>query len=112
MTDNQIIENPKTYFWDTITTKDKVLFYTHLANLTDGGVTVVNAVKSFLEKTKNPKFFVAVKQLLLFVESGDPFHVGMKKLPTVFDRHEVAIVESGEQSGTMQKSFISLAEEL
>lgn len=38
--------------------------------------------------------------------------IGMKKLPRTFDRRECAIVEAGEQSGTLAKSYISLSEEL
>lgn len=50
--------------------------------------------------------------LLVFVESGDSFNIAMKKLPGTFDRREVAIIEAGEQSGTMQNSFVNLANEL
>lgn len=51
-------------------------------------------------------------QLLLLIDSGDVMSFAMKKLPRTFDVSEVSIVEAGEQSGTMQKSFSSLAEDL
>ncbi|MCK9272336.1 type II secretion system F family protein [Candidatus Gracilibacteria bacterium] len=100
------------YFWHKITTKGKALLYEHLANLIDGGVTVVDALYSFLEKTNNPKLYKEIQNLLLFIESGDSFSISMKKLPYTFDKKEIAIVEAGESSGTMQRSFSSLARQL
>lgn len=36
----------------------------------------------------------------------------MRKLPHLFSEGEVAIVESGEQTGMLQKAFLSLANDL
>ncbi len=105
-------ESPPVYPWHRITAKDRGFLYMHLANLIEGGVTAISALRSFLEKTDNPRLYQAVEDLRFFVESGDAFSIGMKKLPLVFPRAEIAIVEAGEQSGTMQRSFIRLAEEL
>lgn len=99
-------------FWHKITSKEKALFYEHLANMVDGGVPVIASLRSFLDKNKNPKLEAEIMNLLIFVESGDSFSIAMKKLPSVFDRREIAIIEAGEQSGTMQRSFESLAAEL
>ncbi len=85
-------------FWHRIKTKEKALFFEHLSNLVEGGVTVVHALHSFLEKTGNPRFAAELSELVLLVESGDPFSTAMKKLPKTFGRAEVSIVESGEQS--------------
>lgn len=100
------------YFWHKITTKGKALLYEHLANLIDWWVTVVDALYSFLEKTNNPKLYKEIQNLLLFIESGDSFSISMKKLPYTFDKKEIAIVEAGESSWTMQRSFSSLARQL
>ncbi|MBP8017192.1 type II secretion system F family protein [Candidatus Gracilibacteria bacterium] len=100
------------YFWHKITTKDRALFYEHLSNLVDGGVTVTKAVRSFLEKTKNPKLASEVNNLLIFIDSGDSFSIAMKKMPFVFDKKELALIEAGESSGTIQRSFATLAKQL
>jgi type IV pilus assembly protein PilC len=99
-------------FWHRISLKDKALFYEHLANLLDGGVTFLESLSSFCEKTENPRFYRDAMELLMLVESGDSVSTAMKKLPRTFDRGEVSIVEAGEQSGTLQRSFTSLADEL
>lgn len=36
----------------------------------------------------------------------------MRKLPNFFEEQEVAIVESGEQTGMIQKSFLAIANDL
>ncbi|MDD2917228.1 MAG: type II secretion system F family protein [Candidatus Gracilibacteria bacterium] len=105
-------EVPEVHFWHRISTKEKALFYEHLANMVDGGVSVISSLRSFLDKNRNIKMEAEVLNLLMFVESGDGFSIAMKKLPTTFDKREIAIIEAGEQSGTMQHSFVSLAEEL
>lgn len=99
-------------FWHRISTKEKALLFEHLSNLIEGGVTALSALKSFLEKTKNPKLSEELSQMVLLIESGDPFSTAMKKLPKVYSKAEISIVESGEQSGTMQKSFESIARDL
>lgn len=79
-------------FWHKIETRDKALFYEHLSNMVDGGVPVIGALRSFLDKTKNLRLASEVTNLLFFVESGDSFSIAMKKLPNTFDRREIAIV--------------------
>lgn len=105
-------EVPEVRFWHRISTKEKALFYEHLANMVDGGVSVIAALRSFLDKNRNVKMEAEILHLLVFVESGDGFSIAMKKLPTTFDKREIAIIEAGEQSGTMQHSFVNLADEL
>jgi MSHA biogenesis protein MshG len=72
----------------------------------------MSALRSFLDKTTNPRMYRAVEELLFFVDSGDNFSTAMKKLPMIFEKREVAIIESGEQSGSMQRSFLKLSEEI
>ena len=99
-------------FWHTITLKEKAVFYEHISNLLDGGVTLLEALESFCAKVKNPLFYNEAISLLRLIDSGDVMSIAMKKHPRTFDRSEVSIVEAGEQSGTMQKSFASLAEDV
>jgi type II secretory pathway component PulF len=53
-----------------------------------------------------------VDHLVFFVESGDAVNVAMRKLPNFFDEQEVAIVESGEQTGMIQGAFLAIATDL
>ncbi|MDD3120061.1 MAG: type II secretion system F family protein [Candidatus Gracilibacteria bacterium] len=95
-----------------ISWKDKILLYEHLSNLLEGGVTILVALESFIEKTSNPKIREEIGGLFLLVNSGDQVSLAMKKMPNIFDKREISIIEAGENSGTIQKSFLSLAEDL
>jgi type II secretory pathway component PulF len=46
------------------------------------------------------------------VEGGDLLNVAMRKIPNFYDEKEIAIVESGEQTGMMKNTFESIAREL
>jgi type II secretory pathway component PulF len=46
------------------------------------------------------------------VEGGDSVNVAMRKLPDFFDEKEISIVESGEQTGMIQESFLAIANDL
>jgi type II secretory pathway component PulF len=56
-------------FWHRISIKEKALFYEHLANMVDGGVPAIAALRSFLDKNRNIKMEVEITNLLVFVES-------------------------------------------
>lgn len=99
-------------FWHTISLKEKAVFYEHISNLLDGGVTLLEGLESFCAKVKNPLFYNEAVSLLRLIDSGDVMSTAMKKHPRSFDKSEISIVEAGEQSGTMQKSFASLAEDV
>ncbi len=96
----------------TIKTQDKALFYEHISNLVEGGVTILEALSSFSDKTDNLRLKQEVLTITEFVRSGDPLSTALKKLPRIFDRGEIAVIEAGEQSGTLQRSLVSLAVEL
>lgn len=102
----------KVNFWNRITIKDKALLYEHLSNLVDWWVTVIDALQAFLQKTKNIKMVKEIWTLLMFVNSWDSFSIAMKKMPWIFEKKEIAIIEAWENSWTMQKSFESLASQL
>ena len=54
-------------FYHRISLKEKALFYEHLSNLVDGGVTLIEALRSFVDKTVNPRFFRDSSELLLLI---------------------------------------------
>ena len=51
-----------------ISLKDKVLFYESIANLIDGGVTLLSALKGFLDRLPEGNFREAVENTIFFIE--------------------------------------------
>lgn len=99
-------------FFSRISIKDKALFYENIANLLEWGVTLTVALKGLRDRLPHGKLKEAVDHLVFFIESGDAVNVSMRKLPNFFDEQEVAIVESGEQTGMLQSSFLAIANDL
>ncbi len=100
------------WFWERVGAKDKALLYEHLSNLLEGGVSIIKALDSFGAKCPNRLLALAVDNLQFFVNNGDPLSLAMKKMPDVFEKYEVAIVEAGENSGKAQSALRDLASEL
>ena len=99
-------------FSSHISVKDKALFYENIANLLEGWVTLLSALKWLRERLLEGKLKEWVDHLLFFVESGDAINIAMRKLPNFFGEQEIAIVESGEQTGMLQQSFLAIAKDL
>lgn len=100
------------WFWESVGAKDKALLYEHLSNLLEGGVSIIKALESFGAKCNSRILEDAVGNLKYFVNNGDPLSLAMKKMPSVFEKYEVAIIEAGENSGKAQASLRDLASEL
>ncbi len=98
--------------FSSISIKDKALFYENVANLLEWGVTLLSALHGLRDRLGPGKLQEWVDHLVFFVEWWDPVNVAMRKLPNFFEEQEVAIVESGEQTGMIQKSFLAIANDL
>lgn len=95
-----------------ISTKDKVLFYESIANLLDWWVTLLSAFKGFASRLSPGPLKDAVDNTVFFVESGDQLNTAMRKLPNFYSEKEIAIIESGEQTGMLKDTFTAIASEL
>lgn len=95
-----------------ISLKDKILFYDSIANLLDGGVTLLSALKWFSARLHDSTFKEAVDNTIFFVEWGDTMNVAMRKVPNFYSSKEIAIIEAGEQTWMLRTTFSSIAEEL
>lgn len=96
----------------SISLKDKVLFYESIANLLDWWVTLLSAIKWFIDRIPDGTLKDTLENTLFFLESGDAMNVAMRKLPNFYESKEIAIVESGEQTGMLKDSFNAIANEL
>ncbi len=100
-------------FSSHISIKEKALFYENLANLLEGWVSLLSALKGLRERTPAWSALAdGIDNLLFFIEWGDSVNVAMRKLPNFFDEQEIAIVESGEQTGMIQKAFMAVSLDL
>ncbi len=99
-------------FIKRVSTKEKVLFYESIANLLDGGVTLLSAFKGFASRLPQGPLRDAMENTIFFVEGGDQLNTAMRKLPNFYTEKEIAIIESGEQTGMLKDTFTAIAKEL
>jgi type II secretory pathway component PulF len=52
-----------------VTIGDKAEFYENVANLLDGGVSLLDAFRGFHDRTENPKLRQEINNLLFFTEA-------------------------------------------
>lgn len=95
-----------------IALKDKILFYETIANLLDGWVTLLSALRGLSARLAWGNFREAVDNTIFFVEWGDSMNIAMRKIPNFYTEKEIAIVEAGESTGMIKTSFESIAYEL
>ena len=100
------------HLFQKISLVDKFNFYEYLSVMLDGGVTISESLDSVQTKIKNKFFREKIKQLQIYVSSGDSFSKSMKKIPQVFHSWEVSMIESWEATGKLSLSLGSLSENL
>ena len=100
------------FFSHSLSLSDKILFYESLGNLLDGGVPLVLSLRGFRDRLSPGSLQIMLDNLIFFVENGDPLNVSMRKLPDQFGEKEIAIVESGEQTGLLKNAFEAIAIDL
>ncbi|MBC7503724.1 type II secretion system F family protein [Candidatus Gracilibacteria bacterium] len=100
------------FFTPKISLKDKILFYESTANLLEGGITLLGALKGLLSRTHAGNLYDTLENTIFFIESGDALNIAMRKSPNFYHEKEVAIIESGEQTGMLKDAFQSIATEL
>lgn len=96
-------------FTHSIPLKDKILFYESLANLLDGGVTLLSALRGFSARLPSGGYREAIENTIFFIESGDLMNTAMRKVPDFYSEKEIAIVESGEQVGMLHTTLVAIA---
>ncbi len=100
------------WLFSRISLKDKVIFYESVANLLEWGVTLLEAIKWFGSRLPKGAFKEAIENTVFFIESGDRMNVAMRKIPNFYNTKEIAIIESGEQTGMLQETFQAIADEM
>lgn len=95
-----------------VSLKEKFNFYEYLSVMLDWGVNISEALESVQTKLKNQFFKQKLKELTMFVRSGDPLSKSMKKIPQIFLSGEIAIIESWETTWKLAWSLGQLSENL
>jgi len=98
--------------FETISSKDIVLFSRQLSIMFKSRVPLVEALDVLAVQTENPDFKEKVLELSADVEGGTTFSNALAKYPKIFSSFYISMVKAGEASGKLSESLSYLAEHL
>ena len=97
---------------DPVKLQQKTNFIQQLKTMLASGVSLVQGLEIALQQINNQHFKTAIEAIILDIKQGSDFSVAMKKHPKIFDNISVAMVEAGEQGGSLDKMLEELEKTL
>ncbi|HRY63162.1 MAG TPA: type II secretion system F family protein [Patescibacteria group bacterium] len=98
-------------FLNRIKTKDLVLFSRQLAVMTTATLPIVQALRILVDQTDNVQFKSVISEIADDVEGGERLSNALERHNKIFGNFFVAMVRSGETSGSIDKVLNYLADE-
>jgi type II secretory pathway component PulF len=93
--------------------QDTLVYFTRqLATMIDSGMSPLRAISTLQEQEPNLKFKEILANVLAEVENGSTLSDAMSRYPAAFSKIYIAMVRSGEESGSLHKSLTELASQL
>ncbi len=92
-----------------IRSKDVTVFSRQLASLTKSGVPILRSLNIIAEQAESPAFRDVLAKISSDVKEGKSFSQSLESWGSVFSPFYVAMVRSGENSGTLQESLLRIA---
>ncbi len=89
--------------------KELAVFCRQIGSILDAGVTIVESLEMLTEQMENKTFAKAISDTRAEVEKGDTLAEAMRKHEDVFPSLLINMVEAGEASGNLDKSFSRMA---
>ncbi len=97
-------------FLNRIKTKDLVMFSRQLAVMSSATLPIVQALRILVDQTDNPRFKRIISEIADDVDGGEKLSSAMER-HNVFSPFYIAMVKSGETSGSLDKVLNYLADE-
>lgn len=99
--------------WQRLTRKrvrssDLILFCRQMYSLTRSGVPIIRALTGLIESSQNPRLRQVLAGVIDGLESGRDLSGSMAQYPDVFPSLITRMVQVGENSGNLEKSFEQL----
>ncbi|PIP18371.1 MAG: hypothetical protein COX42_01215, partial [Parcubacteria group bacterium CG23_combo_of_CG06-09_8_20_14_all_35_6] len=98
--------------FEKVNRKDLVLFLRELSIMFKSEVSLVEALQSIAEETKNPVFKESILKMGEEIEGGTSFSDALAVFPKLFSPFYINLVKSGESSGKLSEVLEYLADHL
>lgn len=90
---------------ETMSTQEKILFTSQLASMIKAGLPLIEALGTFVDQKSKTGSALIINKIMSEVESGSKLSDALIKFPKIFNETYLAIVRSGENSGTLDASL-------
>lgn len=92
-------------FLKAVKPRELSVFCRQFQSILAAGVTIISALEMLAEQTENKVFRQALQNVSSSVEKGESLASAMELEPRVFPSLFVSMVEAGEASGSLEKTF-------
>ncbi len=89
--------------------KDLAVFSRQFATMINAGLTLLKSLSILEEQTESKELAKVVREVRIDVEGGSSLSAALARRPKVFNRLYVAMVKSGETSGTLEQTLQRVA---
>lgn len=98
-------------FLNKVKVKDMVMFSRQLSVMSAATLPIVQALRILIEQTDNPRFQRIISEIADDVDGGEKLSNAMERHKKVFTPFFIAMVKSGETSGSLDQVLNYLADE-
>ncbi len=90
--------------------QEKVLFTSQLSSMVKAGLPLIDALGTFVDEKSKGGSALVINKIMLDVQSGGKLSDALARFPKIFNATYLAIVRTGENSGTLDGSLGYLAD--
>ena len=98
-------------FLNRVKVKDLVMFSRQLAVMSSATLPIVQALRILTEQTENPRFKIIISEVADDVDGGEKLSNSLERHPKEFSPFFIAMIRSGETSGSLAQVLNYLADE-
>lgn len=102
--------NPPIKSKGRVQSREITLFSRQLASLLRSGVPILKALDIILEQSENPYLKYVLGNIHKEIKEGATFSSAFKNYPRIFPAIYIAIIHSGEDSGSLPDALLRIAE--
>lgn len=95
---------------EKMSSQEKVLFTSQLSSMIKAGLPLVDALATFVDDKSRSGSTVIINAIMQEVQGGSKLSDALAKFPRIFNATYLAIVQAGENSGTLDESLTYLAQ--
>lgn len=99
-------------FFNSVSNKDIVILSRQIATLFQANVSPLRVFRLLSAEVENPQLQSAMNRIVDDLQGGNSISRALSAHPNIFSTFYVNLVRSGEESGSLEKSFMYLADYL